>query len=92
MMAFGKKQEADYVQQGAIKAAEDGLTIIVVRFNEKLTASQASGTVETAASAGISAVESTGLWRFNSMTVEKDTRTLGDRMAFFATFIRTEGA
>jgi hypothetical protein len=74
----------------ATKAAEAGLTVLVMRFNEKMVGdSAASGYAVNAPSTGISAVETTGLWRFESVVVEKDSRTLGDRMAFYAVFRRT---
>lgn len=91
-MAFGKTVEKETAQTAAINAAEEGITVLVVRFNEKLLSTNQtySGNVQASASRGISAVESTGMWRFHSMQVENDSRTFGDRMAFYATFTRRE--
>ena len=90
-MAF-KKSGTSMVETAAIesatKAAEEGLNVLVLRFNEKLTDVNLSGSPAKGLNAGIAAVEGTGNWKFESLTVDRDERTLGDRMAFFAVFRR----
>jgi hypothetical protein len=84
-----KKSSTDEgAAQAARTAAEAGMPVLVMRFNEKLVGdSSTSGSVVNALSTGIAAVEATGLYRFDSIGgVEKDSRTMGDRMAFYAVF------
>lgn len=89
-MAFKKSggMAGSVAVDAANKAVEEGHPVLVLRFNEKLTDIDMSGSPTKALNAGIAAVEGTGNWRFESFSVEKDERTLGDRIAFFAVFRR----
>lgn len=87
-MAF-KKPTIEIAGDEARKAIEAGLNVLVLRFNEKLTDISLSGSPVKAVNSGIAAVEAEG-WQFIGLAVENDTRTLGDRMAFYCTFRRNE--
>lgn len=88
MMAFKKTDMVGTTAVNAANAAtEAGQRVLILRFNEKMTDSAASGTALGGLNSGIAQVEGTGKWRFESMTAERDQRTLGDRTAFYVTFV-----
>ncbi len=90
-----KRSGTDQVAARSAQEAHDAdQPVLVLRFNEKLIGdANISGSPVNALSTGIAAVEATGLYRFEAIGgVEKDTRTLGDRMVFYAVFRRVSPA
>ena len=77
--------------QSAKEADEKGQRVLVLRFNEKLfsTAGTYGGQPVKHLNEGIAAVEATGRWTFHQvLSAGRDEKTLTDRMAFYAVFVR----
>ena len=84
------KNRTSVAVDAAVKSATEAdaaeWPVLVLRFVEKMTDPGMSGNPIRGLNDGIAAVEETGLYRFEGFAVEKDERTLGDRMVFYATF------
>jgi hypothetical protein len=93
MGLLSKGDEKRTLAQGAAakagaNAVEAGQPVLILRTFEKLTEAKTSGAPVVRAMDVIAEIEGSGDWRFESMAVEQDPRTFGDRMTSFLTFRR----